>query len=123
MFNRNQTLSRIEEGMKVYDNQGSEVGTVEFVHFSEANGSMGTGAAATPSEPGEPGLMDILGKVFASDDLPEELRERLLMHGFIKMDSAKLFGADRYIMFEQIAKVEKDGVHLKVADSEELLKG
>jgi hypothetical protein len=123
MLNRNQILGRIEEGMKVYDNQGSEVGTVEFVHFSEANGSMGTGAAATPSQPAESGLLDVLGKVFASDDLPEELRERLLMHGFIKMDSAKLFGADRYIMFEQIAKVEKDGVHLKVADSEELLKG
>ena len=123
MLNRNQILSRIEEGMKVYDNRGSEVGTVEFVHFSDANGSLGTGAASTPSGPAASDLMDILAKVFASDDLPEELRERLLMHGFIKMDSARLFGAERYIMFEQIAKVEKDGVHLKVADSEELLKG
>jgi hypothetical protein len=122
MLNRNQTLSKIEEGMKVYDSQGSEVGTVEFVHFSEADGSLGTGAAATPSEPVKLGPLDILGKVFAADDLPEELRERLLMHGFVKMDSAKLFGADRYIMFEQIAKVDKTGVHLKVTDSDELLK-
>jgi hypothetical protein len=123
MSNRNRMLSRVEEGMKVYDNQGSEVGTVEFVHFAEASGMSGAGAASTPSEPAESGLMDILGKVFGSDDLPEELRERLLMHGFIKMDSARLFGADRYIMFDQISKVEEDGVHLKVADSEALLKG
>jgi hypothetical protein len=59
--------------------------------------------------------------MFGSDNLPEELRERLLMHGFIKVDSAKLFGADRYVMMDQIAKVEKSGVHLKV-DSDELLK-
>jgi hypothetical protein len=45
------------------------------------------------------------------------------MHGFVKMESKKLFGADRYVMFDQIARVEKDGVHLTVDDSEGLLKG
>jgi hypothetical protein len=45
------------------------------------------------------------------------------MRGFIKMDSKKLFGADRYVMVDQIARVEKDGVHLVVTDSEGLLKG
>ena len=122
MSDRDRMLRMIEEGMQVYDNQGREVGTVEFVHFSEADGSLGTGAAATPSEPVKPDLIDILGKVFAPDNLPEELRERLLMHGFLKIGSAKLFGADRYVMFDQISRVEENGVHLKVADSEELLK-
>jgi uncharacterized protein YrrD len=122
MADRNRMLSKVEEGMKVYDNEGSEVGTVEFVHFAESSGMSGAGPAATPSQPEESGLMDILAKVFGSDELPEELRERLLMHGFIKMDSAKLFGADRYIMFDQISSIEEDGVHLKVADSESLLK-
>jgi len=123
MSDRNRILKRIEEGMKVYDNKGGEVGTVEILHFSEANGPLGTSAASPPKKPANGGLTEILGKVFDSDDLPEEMRERLLMHGFIKVDSAKLFGADRYVMFDQIAAVEKNGVHLKVADSEELLKG
>jgi len=123
MPNRNLMLSKVEEGMKVYDNEGSEVGKVELVHFAEASEMSGAGAATAPSRPAESGLMDILSKVFGSDDLPEELRERLLMHGFIKMDSARLFGADRYIMTDQISSVEEDGVHLKVADSEALLKG
>jgi hypothetical protein len=45
------------------------------------------------------------------------------MHGFVKMESKKLFGADRYVMFDQISRVEKDGVPLTVDDSEGLLKG
>jgi hypothetical protein len=45
------------------------------------------------------------------------------MHGFIKMDSAKLFGGDRYVMLDQIAKVENNAVHLRVEDHEGLLKG
>ena len=123
MSDRNRVFKRIEEGMKVYDNKGGEVGTVEILHFSESNGPLGTSAASPPKKPAKAGLSEILGKVFDSDDLPEEMRERLLMHGFIKVDSAKLFGADRYVMFDQISKVENDGVHLKVADSEGLLKG
>jgi hypothetical protein len=99
-------LNMIEEGMQVLDKQGRKVGTVEFIHFSEANdGSHRTAAASTP------------------DDLPEELCERLFMHGFIRIDSAKLFGADCYVMLDQIAMVDRTGVQLNVADSQELLEG
>ncbi|MGD2011497.1 MAG: hypothetical protein PVI76_10390 [Desulfobacterales bacterium] len=124
MADRNYMLNMIEEGMQVLDKQGRKVGTVEFIHFSEANdGSHRTAAASTPDEPSEPGLIDIMGKLFGSDDLPEELCERLLMHGFIRIDSAKLFGADRYVMLDQIAMVDRTGVQLNVADSQELLEG
>jgi hypothetical protein len=44
------------------------------------------------------------------------------MKGFIKMDSAKLFGSDRYVTFDQVAKVDSKGVHLGVEDTENLLK-
>jgi hypothetical protein len=123
MSDRENLLSMIEKGMRVYDNQGEEVGTVEFVHFGEASGSRSTGAASLPDKSAKSDLIEIIRKVFGSDDLPEELRERLLMRGFVKMDSAKLFGADRYAMSDQIAKVENNGVHLKVEDSDGLLKG
>jgi hypothetical protein len=112
-------FSKIKEGMTVYDNTGAEVGTVEIVHFSEANGSENStyaGAAAPPEEPARPDLTEVIGRLFGGDKLPDELRDRLLMHGFIKVDSAKLFGSDRYVMLDQIAKVENDGVFLKVRD-------
>lgn len=118
----NRMFNMIEEGMKVYDNNGEEIGTVEFIHFSEANGDGFTLAASLPDEHEEADPVGFIRKLFGRDNLPEELRERLLMNGFIRVDSARLFGADRYVMLNQIAKVEKNGVHLRVADSEGLLK-
>ena len=66
--------------------------------------------------------MDFIRKMFGTDKLPQEIHERLLMRGFIRMDSAKLFGSDRYAMFDQIDSVDSRGVHLNVADMENLLK-
>jgi hypothetical protein len=113
----------IEKGMKVFDNSGDEVGTVEWVHFGEVEGPPSTSAASPSTGPAQSDLVEIIGNAFSSDNLPQELRERMLMYGFVKMDSKKLFGADRYVMADQIARVEKNGVHLVVADSEGLLKG
>jgi hypothetical protein len=123
MSDRQNLLSMIKKDMKVYDIEGHEVGMVEFVHFSEAHGSRSTGAASLPDEPAKSDLIEIIKEMFGSDGLPEELRERLLMRGFFKIDSAKLFGADRYAMSDQIAKVDDNGVHLKVKDSEKLIMG
>ena len=92
MSDRKSMLNMIDEGMNVYDNRGDEVGTVEFIHFSEANGGEHTAAAAPPKEPVQSDPVDFERKIFGADNLPKELRERLLMHGFIRMDSAKLFG-------------------------------
>jgi hypothetical protein len=122
MPDRESMLNMIEEGMKVYDNKEDEVGTVEFIHFSEANGGEHPAAAAPPKEPVQSDPVDFVGKMFGADNLPKELRERLLMQGFIRMDSSKLFGSGRYVMFDQIARVDGKGVHLGVEDTENLLK-
>lgn len=122
MPDRKSMLNKIEEGMKVYDNKGGEIGTVEFIHFSEADGGDHPVAAAPSDEPTESDLMKVVRKMFGADNLPRELRERLLMHGFIRMDSAGLFGSDRYVMFDQIAKVDARGVYLGVEDTDGLLK-
>jgi len=122
MPQRKNMLNSIEKGMKVYDNTGDKIGTVEFIHFSEAGGGEHPVAAAPPEQPTRSDLTDFIRKMFGADDLPREIRERLLMHGFIRMDSARLFGSDRYVMFDQIDKVDAKGVHLGVKDSENLLK-
>lgn len=122
MSERENMLKTIAEGMKVYNNKGAEVGKVEFIHFSEAHGPQNAVAAAPPDEPAQAGLTDFIRQMFGADKLPEEIRERLLMHGFIRLDSAKLFGSDRYVMFDQIAKVDSRGVYLAVEDTDDLLK-
>jgi hypothetical protein len=55
--------------MKVYDNNGDEVGTVQFIRSSEAGSSERVVAAALPDESAEPDLVDVIGKMFSSDDI------------------------------------------------------
>jgi hypothetical protein len=94
---------------------------VDFVHFSEMGDMPPNGAASLPDDSARDKPVGFMAELFGSDDLPGELRERLLMHGFIKIDSARIFGADRYVISDQIASVEGNAVHLKVAEEKELI--
>ncbi|MNU03786.1 hypothetical protein D3C72_2479360 [compost metagenome] len=42
------------------------------------------------------------------------MRQRLLMQGFVRIDSEGIFAADRYVMPDQIAGVADDELMLKV---------
>lgn len=117
-------LQEIREGMSVRDPSGAEIGSVEFVHFSDEDPSTPGPESVTVS----PALhdqrtswVDFIADAFRNDDLPESLRDRLLRRGFIRVDADGLFAADRYVMPDQIASVSGDQVVLKVG-KDELLK-
>jgi hypothetical protein len=63
-------------------------------------------------------LVESIAKVFEPDKLPETLRDRLLRHGFIRVNGAGLFNADRYILPDQIASVSDKTVRLKISQSD-----
>lgn len=64
-------------------------------------------------------LVDDIALAFtASDDLPEEVRERLLEQGFVRIDAHGIFAADRYVTPEQIDSVSGDGLLLNVTKDE-----
>ena len=113
-------LSQITEGMKVFDRLHHEIGTVERVQMSDDDPSTPEVEAVEPAplEMRRETIVDSLAEVFAPDDLPEEVRERLLQQGFIRIDSAGLFAADRYVMADQIMSVSGDEVTLKVSKDE-----
>jgi hypothetical protein len=46
--------------------------------------------------------------------VPDELRARLLQHGFIRIDVSGLLAADRYALPEEIESVTDAGVKLRV---------
>jgi hypothetical protein len=114
-------LEQIREGMKVYDRSQAEIGRVEVVKFSDED----------PDTP-EPEivdvnpierekrqtLLDIIAALFRDDALPEELRERLLREGFVRVDATGLLQPDRYVLPDQIASVSGDRVMLKVDKAE-----
>lgn len=114
-------LAQITKGMKVFDRLDNEIGTVERVQISDDDPSTVEVEAAEPAPLNErdDSFMDNLAEVFAGeDDLPEELRERLMQQGFIRIDSAGLFAADRYVLGEQIMSVADNKVMLKVSKDE-----
>lgn len=119
----NLILNHVREGMAVCDLDGKEIGKVDRVYLgavSEAKDERGQGPATAhdPYEPGEGTLIENVAEAFAPDKLPDELRERLLREGFIQMDSASLFAADRYVLPEQIMSVADDQVRLNVRRDE-----
>ena len=113
-------LTRISEGMKVFDRLQHEIGKVERVRLGDDDPSTPETEAAGPShiEERREGLIDDIAAVFAPDELPEEVRERLLQQGFVRIDSSGLFAADRYVMPEQIMSVSGDTVTLNVSKDE-----
>jgi hypothetical protein len=124
-------LMRVHEGMKVYDAENHHIGKVRRVQMSggndpedadrQAREAIDNTRAATAEPDTTPVYEDTLvGEVAQSfsprADLPDELRELLQREGFVQIDSAGFFTADRYATPNQIADVAEDGVMLKVTD-------
>jgi len=113
-------ISRIENGMDVYDSSGDHIGTVDEIYLGEASAAerkSGTGPATVdrPYIAGKHTFMADLAEAFGGEEhVPDELAERLLYEGYIEIDADGLFAADRYVLAEQIASVSDDGVHLHV---------
>ena len=116
-------LTQIYEGMAVYDSGGDYIGEVEHVYLgavSEEADRRGGGPETAPSpESAESSLIgDLARAIFPADRVPTPLRQRLLRLGFIRIDSAGIFAADRYVTPDQIADVSEGRVTLRVARDE-----
>ncbi len=115
-------LEQIREGMKVVDSGDHEIGKVDWVRLSDddpATPETEAADVAGSEDRAEPEtLLEGIADAFRSDDLPEEIRVRLLQNGFIRLDASGLFAADRYILPGQIAGVSGDAVRLNVSKDE-----
>jgi len=114
-------LSRIHEGMDIYDVRENHIGHVDFVHFgaaSETQQELGVGPAAN-TRADDPQMrrdtiIDNIAEAFAPNEVPDQLQNKLLMSGYVRMDADGIFAADRFIVPEQIASVSGDKVYLTV---------
>jgi hypothetical protein len=116
-----QTLPpEIRRGMKVFDRTRKQIGRIDDFRFSENEDWPDVEPSdldASDRRRGTSGV-DKLSEVFGVERLPQEFRERLLREGYIRVDTAGLFSADRYILPEQIASATKDAVTLNVSEDE-----
>lgn len=115
-------LNAIHAGMTVVDGAGEKIGTVELVKYGDDDPATPEPEAASisPVEAAARGrsLLDTIADAFRADGLPEEVRERLLHQGFVRIDADGLFKADRYVTPEQIAGIEGGQLVLKVRRGE-----
>lgn len=116
-------LSQVQEGMRVCDREGDEIGTVRQVflgNVSDKTDERG-GGPATASNPDwrEGTLIDNLAEGLSADEtLPETLRERLLRQGYIRIGTSGLFASDRFALPDQIESVSHDCVRLHLKKDE-----
>lgn len=123
MTQEHSALNGVHEGMAVYDANRDKIGEVEFVHFGSASETQlahGTGpATVAPADAGyDRSLVDIFASIFSPGEVPDQLAQKLYRTGFVRIDSAGLFAADRYITPDQITRVDNDSIHLNVTRDE-----
>lgn len=123
-------LNYVREGMNVYDAEDEQVGTVQTIYFGTAGveeDRVGAGPVATGDMRNiqrTDSWMHRLGDILELEpdfEMPEELAERLLRRGFIRIDSDRLLGSDSFVFPDQIESASEEGVWLNV-NEDDLLK-
>ena len=109
-------------GMKVFDSTNAEIGTVEDFKFSDED-PMTPGLEQNDVHPMDrdrgDDLVSIMARAFAGEDgISDELKEKLLREGFVRIDADGLFAGDRYITPDQIARADGDRLGLSVPKSD-----
>lgn len=111
----------LHKGMKVFDSTDAEIGTVEDFKFTDedpATPGPETRDVNPVEREGDDNLVSILARAFAPEDnLSEEVKEKLMREGFVRIDAEGLFAGDRYITPDQIAGTRDDRLVLSVPKS------
>jgi hypothetical protein len=111
----------LHKGMKVYDSTDTHIGTVEDFKFTDedpATPGPETSDVNRVERERDDDLVGILARAFSpDDDLSDEVKDKLMREGFVRIDADGLFAADRYITPDQIASSQNDRLVLNVPKS------
>lgn len=112
-----QLPEQIQVGMKVFDSERHEIGKVDGLKFPENAVAPGVEPAtldAADDDRRDDTILDAVAEAFGRDEIPEPLRSQLLRDGYVRLDAKGLFAHDRYILPEQIARLDAEGIQLNV---------
>jgi hypothetical protein len=106
-------MSRVQEGMRVVDAAGEEVGKVEYLQMGDPE--------AVTTEGNEHRSTDLAGRVVeralpeeSEPDVPDPLRTQLQRSGYLKIGGHGIGGRARYVSSEHVSAVSGDRVRLSV---------
>ena len=109
-------ITRIQQGMRVVDAVGDEIGKVEYVQDGDPQAVTLAGNEHRPTD-----MADEIVQAVVPDqeepDVPDPLRTRLRRTGYVKIGGHGLLGHDRYVSSEQVGSVTNDEVRLSVRKS------
>jgi hypothetical protein len=113
------SLTGVKEGMHVHDVNNQHVGKVRFVKMSDE--SLNTPGVSTatvsPAERNhDESIVEEVAEAIVpddADDLPVEMRERLLRDGYVRVDTG-ILRADRFVTPDQIQSISDDAVLLNI---------
>jgi hypothetical protein len=106
---KTQLIERVQEGMRVIDADGKDIGRVEHLKMGDPEALTTAGNEPTVSA----------GYVPLTDDadepeVPEPIRSDLLRVGYVKVDGPGILDTDRYLRADVIERVEGDKVYLRL---------
>lgn len=97
---------QISEGMTVYDRNNQVVGTVQVVYFGGA--SQEAIERALKSDEASDVTRD--ESAFDANEVPQEMRRRMMENGYVLIQGPDLSGASRYLTPEHIEEVFSEEV-------------
>jgi len=105
------TMERVQEGMRVVDAAGEDIGKVAYVQMGDPT--------AVTTQGNERTVTGLAGTVLEGDlpdasepDVPHPLRASLRRTGFLKIDGKDLHNEARYVSSERVRDVSGDVVRL-----------
>jgi sporulation protein YlmC with PRC-barrel domain len=113
-------LTQVHKDMSVYDRTGKKIGSVENVQFGDEDlerPGVETSTAQALNATGNDLVEDLAKALKTEEQVPLELRKRLLRYGYIKVDTG-ILKSDRYASADQIARVTADRIDLDVTMNE-----
>ena len=92
---------RIGEGMPVYDREGESVGSVKTVYLGGASEEAIARALNPEKAPPTP-AGETVSTAFDTDNVPPEMRARLMKQGYVLVEGADITGLRGYLGPEHI---------------------
>jgi hypothetical protein len=119
-------IERVQEGMRVSDSAGKEVGKVELVRMGDPEAVTTAGqdhTMFTPEASRIAGRVELLGEHDDADEpeIPEPERSAMRRMGFLKVERGGFLGIgekEHYVRADLIADVQGDRVILAVAEDQ-----
>src|SRR2546422_2953886 len=106
---KTRVMERVQEGMRVIDANGDDIGYVEQLKMGDPEALTTAGNEPTVSA----GYVPLSGDA-EEPEVPEPIRSDLLRVGYIKVDGPDLFDTDRYVRADAVERVEGNRVYLRL---------